>query len=245
MRPPTRERDARWRALLLELFDPLHSAEDGTRAADGSTADVELKAQGQELAVPAVASSPALRLTYAAGGKRLFTPGDAQLVRTLVSLMQSANESRKAYDVGVARERSRIARDLHDTVSSPLLAGLAPRKDGSAADTDMAAVQDEIRRAVRGMRSVVSGEGVASAPLADCVADARFAAAERLSAAGVTLSWPIATLDDTLLGPDERHALTAFMQESVTNIIRHAQANHVEVRVNTARRRHAPRPHRG
>ncbi|MCC7051951.1 MAG: hypothetical protein IT355_01710 [Gemmatimonadaceae bacterium] len=228
------ERDARWRALLLELFDPLHSAEDGTRLADGSTADVELKAQGQELAVPAVASSPAIRLTYAGGGKRLFTPGDAQLVRTLVSLMQSANESRMAYDIGVSRERSRIARDLHDTVSSPLLAGLAPRRDGAAADADMAAVQDEIRRAVRGMRSVVSGEGVTSAPLADCLADARFSAAERLGAAGIGLHWPIAEVGAVMLGPDERHALTAFLQESVTNVIRHSGAGQVRVQVQMA-----------
>ena len=222
------ERDARWRALLLELFDPLHAADDGTR--DGSaTDDVELKAQGQELAVPAVASSPALRLTYASGGKRLFTPSDAQLVRTLVSLMHSANESRMAYDVGVSRERSRIARDLHDTVSSPLLAGLAPISDGAANGEQMTAVQNEIRRAVRGMRSVVSGESVTAAPLADCIADARYATVERLTAAGLTVLWPICDVGAVMLGPNERHALMAFVQESITNVIRHAGATQVDV----------------
>jgi signal transduction histidine kinase len=222
------ERDARWRALLLELFDPLHAADDGTR--DGGVADdVELKAQGQELAIPAVASSPALRLTYASGGKRLFTPSDAQLVRTLVSLMHSANESRKAYDVGVSRERTRIARDLHDTVSSPLLAGLAPPGDGAADGEQLKAVQNEIRRAVRGMRSVVSGESVTAAPLADCVADARYAAVERLTAAGLTVRWPIGDVGTVMLGPTERHAFMAFVQESITNVIRHAEATQVDV----------------
>ena len=225
------ERDARWRALLLELFDPLHAAADGTRGGDAVAQDVELKAQGQELAVPAVTSSPALRLTYAGGGKRLFTPGDAQLVRTLVSLMHSANESRKAYDVGVSRERTRIARDLHDTVSSPLLAGLAPLHDGETSGEQMAAVQNEIRRAVRGMRSVVSGDAVTAAPLVECVADARYAAVERLTAAGLTVSWPISDLGDALLSPSERHAFTAFLQESITNVIRHADASHVDVSI--------------
>ncbi len=221
------ERDARWRTLLLTLFDPLHATDDATRATD-----VTMTTQGQDLVVPAVASSPAIRLTYAAGGTRLFTPADAQLVRTLVALMHSAEESRAAYDVGVARERTRIARDLHDTVSSPLLAGLAP-VSGEGASDRMAAVQSEIRRAVQGMRSVVSGEAVTGAPLADCVADARFAAVERLTAAGIAVDWPIATLADAMLGPDERPALAAFMQESVTNIIRHAGARQVTVRMQT------------
>ncbi len=226
-----RERDERWRALLLGLFDPLHAAPDGTRETAGSPDDVTLMAQGQELAVPAVGSSPALRLTYAGGGKRLFTPGDAQLVRTLASLMHSANESRRAYDIGARRERTRIARDLHDTVSSPLLAGLAPLDAGDANGEQMAAVQNEIRRAVRGMRSVVSGENASAAPVADCVADARFAAVERLTAAGLTVSWPINDIGAYMFGPQERHAFTAFVQESITNVIRHANASYVAVSI--------------
>jgi signal transduction histidine kinase len=227
------ERDSRWRALLIELFDPLHAADDGTRAADGTTGDVELMAQGQELAVPAVASSPALRLTYAGGGKRLFTPTDAQLVRTLVSLMHSANESRKAYDIGVSRERTRIARDLHDTVSSPLLAGLAPLDGTEAGGDRMAVVQSEIRRAVQGMRTVVSGDGVTAAPLEDCIADSRYAAVERLTAAGLTVEWPIRAIGSAMLNADERHAFSAFVQESITNVIRHAAATRVEVQITT------------
>jgi len=225
------QRDARWRALLVELFDPLHAAADGTRSSEADEQDVELKAQGQELAVPAIVSSPALRLTYAAGGKRLFTPGDAQLVRTLISLMQSANESRMAYDIGVSSERTRIARDLHDTVSSPLLAGLSPLATGAAGGEQMAAVQSEIRRAVRGMRSVVSGDMVTAAPLAEVVADSRFASVERLAAAGIAVDWPVVAMGDMMLTPDERHALTAFLQESITNVIRHAAAKQVQVRI--------------
>jgi signal transduction histidine kinase len=223
------ERDVRWRALLVELFNPLHSAQDGTRGIGAEAQEVELMAQGQELAVPAIAASPALRLTYASAGKRLFTPADANLVRTLVSLMHSADEGRKAYDDGVSRERARIARDLHDTVSSPLLAGLSPRRTGDAGDEQLVDVQNEIRRAVRGMRSVVSGETGTAAPLADCAADARFASLERLANAGITVTWPIHDLGNRVLNPQERHALSAFLQESITNVIRHAAATHVSV----------------
>ena len=222
------ERDLRWRALLMQLFDPLHSADDGTRNGIGLH-DVELLAQGQELAIPAVASSPALRLTYADGGKRLFTPSDAQLARTLVSLMQAANDSRMAYDIGVARERTRIARDLHDTVSSPLLAGLAPHTANGDDGDRMMAVQNEIRRAVQGMRTVVSGESVTAAPLADCVADARYSAVERLTTASIAVTWPIVDCGAFTFSPQQRLAFTAFMQESITNVIRHSGATLVTV----------------
>jgi two-component system, NarL family, sensor histidine kinase DevS len=99
----------------------------------------------------------------------------------------------------------------------------------------MEAVQNEIRRAVRGMRSVVSGELVSAAPLSDCIADSRFAAVERLNAASLSFDWPVMDLGDAMLGPDERHALTAFIQESVTNVIRHAHATHVSVGISVER----------
>jgi signal transduction histidine kinase len=168
-------------------------------------------------------------LTYANGGKRLFTPADAQLVRTLVALMHTANESRMAYDVGVAQERTRIARDLHDTVSSPLLAGLSPLNDAAADPERMTTVQNEIRRAVQGMRTVVRGDAVTAAPLADCIADARFTALERLAAAAIDVDWPIRDVGAHMLTADQRHAFTAFMQESITNVIRHSGATRVVV----------------
>jgi two-component system, NarL family, sensor histidine kinase DevS len=226
------ERDMRWRALLQELFDPLTSAEAAdTASRGGAPDDVVLADQGQQLIIPAVASSPRLTLQYANGGTRLFRPADAQLARTLVSLMRSAEESRAAYDVGVARERSRIARDLHDTVSSPLLAGLAPLRTD---DVQLAKVQSDIRRAVSGMRSVVSGDTGQPALLADTLADARFAAMERLGNAGLAVTWPIASVGETMLDADERHALTAFLQESITNVIKHAGATHVRVTIEVA-----------
>jgi signal transduction histidine kinase len=67
--------------------------------------------------------------------------------------------------------------------------------------------------------------------VADCVADARYAAVERLTVAGLTVNWPVTNIGTFMFGPQERHAFTAFMQESITNVIRHARASHVDVSI--------------
>mgnify|MGYP002777983443 CR=1 FL=1 len=241
------ERGARWQALLGALFDPLHVAAlpDGAAPTEAALAD-----DGLALVVPAVASSPALRLGHPWGGRRLFAGRHLALVRTLVRLLHAADERRRAYEVaferglqqGVQRgtlgERTRIARDLHDAVSSPLLAGLAPPAAAPATPAGAAGPgPDEIRRAVQQMRTIVSGTAADPAPLADAVADARYDAVRRLRAAGLVVEWPLADLGpagETALGPEARQAFAAFCQEAVTNILRHAAARHVTCVVRTA-----------
>lgn len=232
------ERATRWRALLERLFAPLHvdADHDGAadRAPDGSAAAdaARLEEGGLALVVPAAAGLPALRLTHAAAGRRLFHPRDVRLVETLVALLRTVAASRRAFEDGVRRERTRIARDLHDTVSSPLLAGLA-RPDAAGA---AGVVHDEIRRAVDGMRAVVRGTEGAHAPpvpLADVLADVRYAAVERLTAHGLAVDWPLApdATADVAVPADAAHALAAFHQEVVTNVLRHARATRLAAHV--------------
>jgi len=230
--PTDSERDRRWRDVLQEWFLPLHAAADGSNEAAASATQARLMAQGRELTVPATAASPALRLSYASGGARLFTADDVRLVDTARTLLDMTEESRTAHDTGVKRERVRIARDLHDTVSSPLLAGLVPRLDTEPEDASMAQIRSEIRRAVDGMRSVVADPDQSATTLMELLADLRFATVERLTSAGLTADWPIAALEeDARLSAAARHALSAFVQEAITNVIRHAGATTVHVRV--------------
>ena len=227
------DRDQRWRLLLRTWFSPLHAVDDDARMNAGvPMRTAHLMAQGRELAVPATAVSAPLRLSFANGGARLFTPDDAQLVDTACALLTITEESRSALAEGMRLERVRIARDLHDTVSSPLLAGLRPMTAASSDDLQLEAMQSDIRRAITGMRSVVAGPGQTGILLRDLLADLRYASAERLQAAALTLEWPIVMPPDEIeLPAGERHALTAFVQESITNVIRHAAATVVEVSV--------------
>jgi two-component system sensor histidine kinase DesK len=123
----------------------------------------------------------------------------------------------------VAAERARISRDLHDilghsltaiTIKSSLAARLADTEP-AAAKEEMAAVEAIARQALSDVRATVSG--MAEIRLATEIASARSV----LLAAGIEARTPVAlpTLSDAV------SELFGFVvRESVTNVVRHAEA---------------------
>jgi two-component system sensor histidine kinase DevS len=217
------ERATRWRELLQRMFDPLQMEFTTVPGSNGTLAGVLADAQGVTMTVPAVASSPALKLSHPWAGRRLFASRHVRLADTIVRLMQTADASRQAFQRGVERERSRIARDLHDDVSSPLLAGLSRAPDDR--------VRDDIRKALTHMRSIVSGAGAEPKALVDCVSDTRFDAVNRLRHHGIDVDWPLTDIADVILGAEQQKALGSFCHEVVTNVIKHSHATHVTVAI--------------
>jgi two-component system, NarL family, sensor histidine kinase DesK len=130
-------------------------------------------------------------------------------------------------------ERERIGRDLHDLLGHTLsvivlkseLASKLAERDPARAAREIRDVEQisrdaltEVRKAVRGYRS----EG-----LSDAIGNA-----ERvLVSAGIRPYIDCATL---VLEPDEERALAFSLREAVTNVIRHAQAQHCWITLTTA-----------
>ena len=222
------ERAARWQDQLHAMFAPLVCApDDAPRPTDAAM----LVDEGSGLRIPAVTGVGPLQLRFAGGGRRLFSPADARLVDRLVALLRQADDSRRAYEEGVRGERARIARDLHDSVSSPLLAGLARARAVEDRTTETGGegrMRDEIQRAIGAMRTVVQGD-MAAAPLGETLADIRFEAVSRGEQAGVTVRWPLPNAVPGVLSGAQRAALIGFVREAVSNVLRHAQATAVEV----------------
>jgi signal transduction histidine kinase len=225
------DRSRAWREALRELFDPLAvSAADG-RSFEGDRC--RLLDDGERLYLPAVAADVPLLLVHAGSGRRLFTPDDVRLGDRLIALLRQADEGRTAYEAGVRGERQRIAKDLHDTVSSPLLSGLAQARSSQRSAMATGAVTDEIARALEAMREVVR-EADDRASLQQELAEVRFECVTRLQAAALVVHWPIVHIDDRVLTGSERVALRAFFREAVSNIIRHAEATTVAVTITTS-----------
>ena len=230
------ERAARWQDQLRDIFTPLSCAP--VTESEREMMDVGdramLREEGAVLIVPAVANSPAMLLRHAGGGRRLFGPPDASLVDRLATLLRQAEESRRAFESGALRERERITRDLHDSVSSPLLAGLARSRHGNqsggAPGVSGVIVQAQIERALGAMREVVRGTS-SPALLAETLADVRFEAVERLRGGGLEVHWPISDPGGSSLSGPARDALVAFVRETVSNILRHADATTIMVTV--------------
>jgi two-component system, NarL family, sensor histidine kinase DesK len=157
------------------------------------------------------------------------------IVALLVSLTDANAQLRRARNeialLAAARERERVARDLHDILGHSLTAivvkaGLARRvleKAGAPqAAAQVAEVEELSRRALGDVRATV--DGYREVHLAVELANA----AEVLRSAGVDADLPTA-VDG--LGAAHRSVFGYVLREAVTNVVRHAHADRVRVRL--------------
>ena len=219
LQPTTQLRVAGWRDVLQDLFKPLEIFEDS----HGATS-VQLGVDGIVLHVPAIMDGPALTLRHAKSGEALFSRRDCDLAQQFVVSARQIDLSRDAYDRGTRTERGRIARDLHDDVSSRLLTSLHR--------TEPDRVQADVREALSDIRSIISGLEGDRQPISDVLSAIRIEALDRFEAAGIEAAWPLdanALPDQFPLDYRIYRNLNAVMREITSNIIRHANATRVQV----------------
>lgn len=211
---------AAWRGAVATMFDPLET-ETISRIGD----DPDLEEAGSALYLPAPMPGEALRLRFPQGGTRTFSPDDLEAARQFGELVAWLADARDAYVRGVAEERSRIARDLHDDVSARLLTSLHRR--------DAAMMQEDVRDAMADIRTIVAGLKGAPRILEDAIADLRHESLNRLEAAGLGIDWPLFESDAQCLMLDhgQHRAIVSIVRECMTNVMRHAQASQVRVAV--------------
>jgi len=126
-------------------------------------------------------------------------------------------------------ERERIGRDLHDLLGHTLsliaikseLAGKLLSRDASAAATQISEIESIARKALGEVREAVSG--IRASGFGAELAAARLS----LLSAGVSLDARIPALPQ--LASEIESALAMSLREAVTNIVRHADADRVEV----------------
>jgi len=213
------ERHARWRALLHSLFTP---ASIETLSSD--VAETRIEAEGLHLCVPGLNDMPPLRLSYPHAGRALFSPRDIDLVNQIIRLSREAAAGLQAYERGAAEQRQRLAQDLHDDVGAKLVSGLAIADD---------AVRPYIYGALTDIREIATALVTESAPLDRVLADIRHETVRRLDVAQIELDWPVWPEDApfVLLSSLQKKILSSAIRELVTNIIKHARAARVSVRM--------------
>jgi two-component system, NarL family, sensor histidine kinase DevS len=213
------ERAAKWKAVLKANFEPLDMQ---FQPQDGLA--VGVAGGGVSLNVPALRFAPPIVLTSKRAGTQVFTKADAKTVETLATMCARIDFDRDAYDRGTQAERGRIARDLHDDVSSRLLTSLHR--------TQPERVQADVREALSDIRSIISGLDGERQEFDDVMSAIRIEALDRFEAANIQATWPLDS--DALpitIALDYRtyRNLSAVMREIASNIIRHAQATRVDI----------------
>jgi two-component system, NarL family, sensor histidine kinase DevS len=212
------ERAGRWREALTAIFQPL---------------DVHLSQQSEGLSViggglslrtPALRFAPSLVLTNKRAGTQVFTNADVKLVETLKAMCERIDTDRDAYERGTQAERGRIARDLHDDVSSRLLTSLHRHQPER--------MQGDVREALSDIRSIISGLDGDRQQIDDVLSAIRIEMLDRLEAAGLYTQWPLDGDQPSALIEVEYRVyrnLNAIMREITSNILRHANATRVEI----------------
>jgi signal transduction histidine kinase len=181
-----------------------------------------------------------LYLTEKRGGGP-FTKNDETLAVALASAagvaIENARLHERVQELALLHDRERIARDLHDTVIQRLFAtGLGLQAlsrlvgDVGVADKVQAAVED-LDSTIREIRDVIFELNSSERGLSGCRVRVLALAAEMTPALGfeprVLFFGPV----DTIVGPEVAEHLIAALRELLSNVIRHAHASRVEIRL--------------
>lgn len=213
------EQKFRWESFLMRVFDPLEM-----KQGEVENKEVGVREEGLALQVPACATLPSYTLRYAGRGIRLFSTRDADFAMALSELLHQVMGGRSSYEQGVAQERLRIGRDLHDNIGARLLK-LIHHLRGTP-DAELA------RDAMKDLRTSIAAMDSQPVPLRDALADWRAEASSRCEVAKCLLTWDQAKqVPEVDLPPRMKGMLESVMREVITNALKHASPQSIQVSV--------------
>jgi len=155
---------------------------------------------------------------------------DVERLWWLKAVIDLDGARRTATELATARERLRLADDLHDILGHALevvafkseLAARLQDVDPVRARAEMEEVQQVARQSLSEVRALV--RDTRATDLVDELAGARAV----LASAGVVL---VVRGDPATLGPTARNVLGRVLREAMTNVLRHAQPSHCTIEI--------------
>jgi len=126
---------------------------------------------------------------------------------------------------GVAEERDRLMREMHDGVGSQLITTLHALEKGRIGLGEAAAL---LRGCIDDLRLMIDSLDAGQQSMADALANLRFRLEPRLTAAGIDSAWRIDDMP-VPLPPGTVLQLLRILQEGLSNALKHSGATEVQV----------------
>lgn len=209
-----------WGDVLTETFNPMHLSR--VPAMDA----VHLQDHGGKLLVPSIHGQDTFELCYAEQGRRLFLPEDVKIVRSLMEIVRRTEQQLDSYARGMAEERRRIMRDLHDEVGGQLLTLVHQSVKGQQSELASSALS-ALREVIYSMdeKEPVDYEMAFSRW--------RILARERCESAGIKLQWPVKdNMEEGLFTNRQYYNINLAFKESLTNALKHKGTSDISVLMN-------------
>jgi signal transduction histidine kinase len=128
-------------------------------------------------------------------------------------------------------ERTRIMQDMHDGLGSQLLSSLVMVERTEVSKQEMVGI---LRDALDDLRLAIDAFAPDGADLLPALGNLRFRMQSRFKAANIKLSWNVVNVPDTLTLPGTSTLpILRIVQESLTNIFKHANATEAGVHIST------------
>lgn len=129
-------------------------------------------------------------------------------------------------------ERQRIMRDMHDGLGSQLFVALSRIQRGALSPGEMV---DTLKACVADMRLALEALAPTDGDFITAFGDFRYRWTSQLTAAGLNSNWQLRDSGQPLApSPHVSLQLLRLLQEALTNVLKHARASQVMVRVHIA-----------
>lgn len=144
-----------------------------------------------------------------------------------------AREEERARAAALARERTRLMRDLHDGLGGQLVSIVALSERGNGSQ----GIADAARAALKDLRLVIDSMDDIGGDLMLALGSWRERALAQLRPHGIALDWRAGTAQGLPVHPELRpwHVIqiVRLLDEAVTNAVKHANAKRITVRIET------------
>lgn len=128
-----------------------------------------------------------------------------------------------------AEERQRIMQDMHDGLGAQLFSSLSRVERSAMSQQEMS---DALRSCIAEMRLAIDSVSTSEDDFEVMLSDFRYRWEPELKAIGIASKWQVSIAADVpQLAPHNSLQVLRILQEALTNVLKHAQASQVQVRL--------------